>query len=68
MKQTKAELLKINADLMQKLQMQTQVASQYHSQIRAMEDHISRMERRFDTLLEGMCMGMREANLPRRPA
>lgn len=25
-----------------------------------------RIERRFDQLLEGMCIGMKEANLPRR--
>jgi len=25
-------------------------------------------ERRFDQLLEGMCMGMKEASLPRRPS
>lgn len=29
-------------------------------------DYMAITERRFDQLLEGMCMGMKEASLPRR--
>lgn len=65
-KQTKADLVQINADLTVRLREQTLVASNYHTTIPSLERQLSTVNRRFDQLLDGMCMGMKEANLPRR--
>lgn len=35
--------------------------------IRYIEIDLNKTNRRLDQLLDGMCMGMKEANLPRRP-
>jgi hypothetical protein len=67
-RQTKAELKQINAELMTKLQNQTTVASHYYAEIESLKRQLSLCNSRFDRLLDGMCMGMKEANLPRRIA
>ena len=66
MRQTKAQLLTINAELHTKLQLQIQVASSYFAQMEDLRRQLTLTNQRFDTLLDGMCMGMKEANLPRR--
>lgn len=67
-RQTKTDLQRINADIMNKLQTQTAVASQYYKELELLKRQLAISERRFDTLLEGMCMGMKEGALPRRHA
>lgn len=40
------------------------------TEIKILNDRLRYMDqtqRRFDQLLDGMCMGMKEANLPRKP-
>lgn len=43
-----------------------EVNNKANSEMRFLKDQLSLTNRRFDTLLDGMCMAMKEGNFPRR--